>query len=975
MNPPRWLSSSLLLAWMVSAGLARSEPLVPVGAVWRYQRATADSLLASGSWRQPGFSDADWALGRSGFSFGYSPYDDATSLLSAWGLPGPWLFRHSFNLPDPNALTWLVLRVDFDDGFVAYLNGQEVVRANVAGPPGRLVPASELASALNARGGTVEYDLTPFRSGLVPGRNVLAIQALHGQEWDYSFCLVPELVTDFTRGPFIQNTSSNSTQIIWKTPHPGDSEVEVRLGADAFLRIHETNAVVTHAVSVAGLAPGTDYSYRVRTTGEGGSVTSDWAAFRTLRSAGDLEFLVLGDGGSGSLAQYRVAEAMRRFPADFVLHTGDVVYPKFLPGLADTRCFSVYRDQMRTTPFFFAYGNHDLGYGLEVDIRPFQEAFYLPTNTATGSEEFYSFDHGDAHVAVLFAPFFYQYTMTAGDRQHTWLADDLARSTKPWKIVVAHMPLLSSGPHGRDDHNRNGVPDSHDLMRLVLPLASAHGVQVIFAGHDHAYERFCPTNGVHLVTTAGGGALLYGASLLDPASSQFHLQYHFVQVRIVGETMTLRAIDDAARVFDEFTIQRQIPVAQPRFGPWHTPLLSSGVADGDGNEFGQRFALAGEGWPALAGEASNLGRLFVNHDRTHLYLGLAQSMIRPDQTIYLFLEVPGMPGVSTLRGLGNGKLDPAGEGADGLDLLGQLEFEGFTPSFALLLGDEFADGQDRGHRRPAAGFASGQGLYRLTSGFPDGPLARLQQFNRSPQDLPVTGEQNANFVQLAIPLADVGAPGPSEMIQLAAVVGSAVAGDPPERGTVLLDSGFFGQQLNRREAGKVLLRGWPITLAPPPDADGDGLADDEEIRLGTNPLLADTDGDGLYDGWEVAHDLNPLVATGNSGGAGDPDGDGLSNCQEQWAGTDPRDTASALRVLVSWTDHSGMVVAWASVPGRSYQLEQADHAVGPFLAVPQDALPVKATGHRMERIVAAAQAHPVRTQFYRVRVAPPDRLP
>ncbi|MEZ4432250.1 MAG: hypothetical protein R3F65_07535, partial [bacterium] len=68
------------------------------------------------------------------------------------------------------------------------------------------------------------------------------------------------------------------------------------------------------------------------------------------------------------------------------------------------------------------------------------------------------------------------------------------------------------------------------------------------------------------------------------------------------------------------------------------------------------------------------------------------------------------------------------------------------------------------------------------------------------------------------------------------------------------------------------------------DTDGDGLADIEEVELGTDPEVADTDGDGLSDGFEVRYGFDPLTAGDE---LLDPDGDGLSNLQEQDAGTDP----------------------------------------------------------------------------------------
>ena len=68
------------------------------------------------------------------------------------------------------------------------------------------------------------------------------------------------------------------------------------------------------------------------------------------------------------------------------------------------------------------------------------------------------------------------------------------------------------------------------------------------------------------------------------------------------------------------------------------------------------------------------------------------------------------------------------------------------------------------------------------------------------------------------------------------------------------------------------------------DWDGDGLTNAEEQNAGTDMNNPDTDNDGLPDGWEVAYGLNPNWA-GDANA--DPDGDGLTNSQEYAAGTNP----------------------------------------------------------------------------------------
>ena len=85
------------------------------------------------------------------------------------------------------------------------------------------------------------------------------------------------------------------------------------------------------------------------------------------------------------------------------------------------------------------------------------------------------------------------------------------------------------------------------------------------------------------------------------------------------------------------------------------------------------------------------------------------------------------------------------------------------------------------------------------------------------------------------------------------------------------------------------------------DSDGDGLNDDEEVAFGTDPLEQDTDGDGLTDGAEVLSELDPLNADSDGDGLpdgteftgdtdplnADSDGDGLNDGDESDAGSDP----------------------------------------------------------------------------------------
>jgi hypothetical protein len=484
------------------------------------------------------------------------------------------------------------------------------------------------------------------------------------------------------------------------------------------------------------------------------------------------------------------------------------------------------------------------------------------------------------------------------------------------------------------------------------------------------------------VVTGGGGGSLYPQYGRHPASAQFHYRWHCVQVTVEENRLYLQAVDQAGAVFDEEFIQRALPAPQLHQAAWHTPVaaFTDGYeADGDGNRPGQQFDFAGTPIPTLPGTFSNLGRCWVNQDHRHLYLGFEQVMIPEDGNVFVFLDSPALPGVATLAGIGNGVVDPEGEGVDGLDFLGNLDFQGFRPALSCLLGDEFADGTVRGFLRTnivAGGLGTlvirtnlalpvGQGVFRLEPGLPDVPGARVEQFNRSPQVLPVAGEQNADFMAVALPLSSLGLRG-GEVIRLAAVVGGGAYSTNVEFQARELDTGFLGEGASGSGLGRMLLTGVAVQLSPDLDPDGDGLTVAEELALGTLPEHADSDGDGLPDGWEHHHGLDPLSPESRDGAAGDPDQDGATNADEYGAGTEPANAASVLRVNAARSGGAGIEIVWSSVPGRRYGIEGSPTAQGGYVPVEGAGLPREATG-RTERLrLPLTEA----LQFYRLRVVP-----
>jgi hypothetical protein len=692
-----------------------------------------------------------------------------------------------------------------------------------------------------------------------------------------------------------------------------------------------------------------------------------------LRFSGAISFAIVGDTGSGQTPQRQIAEVLRTQAVDLVVHLGDVIYPYFTEGWVDSRCLSAYRRQMREVPWFFALGNHDLLAGPQDFLRTFRS----PTNdvpaavhavAGTSPEHYYSFDHGDAHFAVLFQPYAHQYLLREGDPQYGWLTNDLARTSKPWRLILLHHPLQTSGNHRFDDIDASGIRDCTEVRNVLLPVAQRYGVQAIFAGHDHNFERFIPTNGVQTFVLGGGGIASYPLVERDVGTAQFYQLHHCARVTIDGPDLRLEALGTNGAVFDWMTL-RLAPSEVELGAEWHTPSWPAGEpSNGDNNRVGQIFDFRGPARAAVAGDFSNLGEFHANHDGTNLFVGFSQSMLYGDSTIFLFLEVPRLSGVTSLAGLGDGILDPLGEGADGLDFLTNLTFEGWAPAIACLIGDEMADAPDRGHRRPAAAFSSGQGVFRLDDAFHDVSGVRLQQFDRSPQVGGGSSDTSADFSEVSIPLSELGGLQPGDVVRVGAVVGRpAFTGQPAVPGWEL-DRGFLGAQISGGGTGQIVLRGLAVRLGPNPDPDADGLTTNEEIVLGTDPGKPDTDTDGLLDGWEVRFAFDPLSAAGAGEAGEDADNDGMTNIDEQSAGTDPRDPGSRLVLIAIPEEPDRLVLLWGAVPGLRYQVQESSEAASGGFA---DVLPAPRTATGTLEAYEVNLAPPGGgNRFYRIRLVP-----
>jgi acid phosphatase type 7 len=156
---------------------------IPQNAEWRYLAGTHPPT----NWTQLNFRGLAWTIGQAGF--GYGDNDDRTVLTNMQGRYSTVYVRHMFDVEQADHITELGLMINYDDAFVAYLNGKEVARVGMKGS-GR---NSYDLKTHNATGKFSYFPLKDFEKYLRTGANVLAIEG-HNSKVDS---------TDFTLDPFL----------------------------------------------------------------------------------------------------------------------------------------------------------------------------------------------------------------------------------------------------------------------------------------------------------------------------------------------------------------------------------------------------------------------------------------------------------------------------------------------------------------------------------------------------------------------------------------------------------------------------------------------------------------------------------------------------------------------------------------------------------------------------------------------------
>jgi hypothetical protein len=492
----------------------------------------------------------------------------------------------------------------------------------------------------------------------------------------------------FQRSPYLQFGTTNSMVVAWRTAGPVDPVVRFGERVGDLDRVAEQSNIITrtslgvsnqpmrlewralrtpenlalpklhsaplgtfqYEVKLTGLRPATRYFYGVFDGARRLTPEDDSYSFTTPPHIGTrqpVRFWVLGDSGTGRREQADVFQAMlntiekERRPLDLWLHVGDMAYGSGKDVEFQSRFFKTYDRALRRFVCWPAMGNHE---GLTskgtTGIGPYYDAYVLPRRgeaggLPSGTEAYYSFDFANIHFICLDS---HDLDRKPGGAMARWLKADLEKASADWILAYWHHP-----PYTKGSHDSEKEKDLIEMRRYIMPIIESGGVDMVFTGHSHIYERSMLIDGsygatitatdvvlndgdgnpdgdgayrksagnnahegtVQVVTGNAGQTLGRKATL--PILASLVMEHGSVIVDVDGNMLTARMINKRGEPRDLFAIQKRgtveiARVAKPRPPPkFVKPTNEVRTVSGPPVEFTTLIAPRAE-WQFLIGQ-------------------------------------------------------------------------------------------------------------------------------------------------------------------------------------------------------------------------------------------------------------------------------------------------------------------------------------------------------------------------------------
>lgn len=351
----------------------------------------------------------------------------------------------------------------------------------------------------------------------------------------------PPAPAALVKGPYLENVNHHSITISFESDHETDGHISYGIGK-LDKRMDFEQGLGPQSVELGGLSPSTTYFYRLELHDGAFSPT---LTFSTAPDGPEpFRFVVMGDTRTDHGAHRQVLALVNEQGADFYLHTGDMVEDGDSSENWQT-FFEIEQPLMSRIVMWPVMGNHE-----HRSDTLYDALFHTPTPPDV--TRYYSFDYSNCHFTVIDS----DTEFTQGSEQYDWIESDLSAASQDPSIehifALYHRPSYSSGWHGTE-----GLP----LAETFHPLFAKYGVQMVFSGHDHDYER-SQVDGIYYIVSGGGGApyppLLPEDQAPNPENNPYSQMFlgifHAVRCDVAGEEVACEVVDLTRSVRDSFGV-------------------------------------------------------------------------------------------------------------------------------------------------------------------------------------------------------------------------------------------------------------------------------------------------------------------------------------------------------------------------------------------------------------------------------------
>lgn len=332
----------------------------------------------------------------------------------------------------------------------------------------------------------------------LPGTKTVARQGVKATKAAAAHYLSTDAVDASNIRQVITADSTTSRTFMWQSDYAeenpvveyrqagdDDSLMQLPASSDAFSDDGVTTYI--HTAAVSDLKSGTAYEYRVGA----GDKRSDWQSFHTAQGH-DFKALIFPDSQSSDYSVWAATAQpawQRNQDAQFFINMGDLV-DNGQDHYQWNAWFDVVGDMIARIPVVPLLGNHET-YDKDWKVRmpeAYLHLFALPRiDREKYQNQFYSFDYGDVHFVVLNTQSqeLADFEPSLDEDEVAWFKEDMAKTTKKWKIVLMHKDPLQYGFANRPQPREEGFSPEG---RLWMPLFDQYGVDAVLSAHLHTYR-------------------------------------------------------------------------------------------------------------------------------------------------------------------------------------------------------------------------------------------------------------------------------------------------------------------------------------------------------------------------------------------------------------------------------------------------------------------------------------------------------